>query len=97
MSAESEMILSARGLTAGYGRSQVLFGLDIEVPARGGLAILGRNGAGKTTLLRTLVGELAATGGTVEVAGERERVGRFDRNFRRSKEHDYPVGSTRTA
>ena len=71
MSAVSETILSARGLTAGYGRSQVLFGLDIEVPARGGLAILGRNGAGKTTLLRTLVGELAATGGTVEVAGER--------------------------
>jgi branched-chain amino acid transport system permease protein len=31
------------------------------------------------------------------LAGERERVGRFDRNFRRSKEHDYPVGSTRTS
>jgi branched-chain amino acid transport system permease protein len=31
------------------------------------------------------------------LAGERERVGRFDRHVETSKNHDYPVGSTRTS
>jgi branched-chain amino acid transport system ATP-binding protein len=71
MSAESESLLSGRGLRAGYGRSQVLFDIDIDVPARGGLAILGRNGAGKTTLLRALVGEIPVQGGSVALEGQR--------------------------
>jgi len=41
-----------------YGRSQVLFGVTLNVPWRGGVAILGRNGAGKTTLMKAIVGEL---------------------------------------
>ena len=43
--------LDIRDLDAGYGRSQVLFGVTLNVPWRGGVAILGRNGAGKTTLM----------------------------------------------
>lgn len=66
----SEPFLQIHGLCAGYGSSQVLFGVDLEVPATGAVAILGRNGAGKTTLLNTVLGVLRARSGSVRVRGE---------------------------
>ena len=60
-------LLEVRDLSAAYGRSQVLFGVSLNAPARGGVAVLGRNGAGKTTLLKTIIGELAAGGGTIRL------------------------------
>jgi branched-chain amino acid transport system ATP-binding protein len=57
--------LDISNLDAGYGRSQVLFGVSVSVPWRGGVAILGRNGAGKTTLMKAIVGELPLLGGSV--------------------------------
>ena len=57
--------LDISGLDAGYGRSQVLFGVTLNVPWRGGVAILGRNGAGKTTLMKAIVGELPLLGGSI--------------------------------
>lgn len=62
-------ILDVQDLHAGYGRSQVLFGVSLLVPRQGALAILGRNGAGKTTLLRTIMGELPAMEGRVFLDG----------------------------
>ena len=59
--------LDIRDLDAGYGRSQVLFGVNLTVPWRGGVAILGRNGAGKTTLMKAIVGELPLLGGSVSL------------------------------
>ena len=59
--------LDIRDLDAGYGRSQVLFGVSMSVPWRGGVAILGRNGAGKTTLMKAIVGELPLLGGSVSL------------------------------
>lgn len=68
-------LLQVEKLSAGYGRSQVLFEVSLEVLAKGGIAILGRNGAGKTTLLKTLVGEIQPMGGLIrfddrDTAGE---------------------------
>jgi branched-chain amino acid transport system ATP-binding protein len=57
--------LDVQNLDAGYGRSQVLFGVSLDVPWRGGVAILGRNGAGKTTLMRAIIGELPLLAGSV--------------------------------
>jgi branched-chain amino acid transport system ATP-binding protein len=59
--------LDVTDLDAGYGRSQVLFGVNMHVPWRGGVAVLGRNGAGKTTLMKAIVGELPLRGGTVSL------------------------------
>jgi branched-chain amino acid transport system ATP-binding protein len=59
-----------RELAGGYGASQVLFGVSLDVPERGAVAILGRNGAGKTTLLRTLLGYLPPSSGAVRLRGE---------------------------
>lgn len=62
-----ETFLDVTALDAGYGRSQVLFGINMRVPSRGGVAVLGRNGAGKTTLMKAIVGELQLRGGTVSL------------------------------
>jgi branched-chain amino acid transport system ATP-binding protein len=59
--------LDIQNLDAGYGRSQVLFGVNVSVPWRGGVAILGRNGAGKTTLMKAIIGELPLLGGSVSL------------------------------
>jgi len=63
-------LLKIDDLCAGYGRSQVLFGLSMAAPAIGGTAILGRNGAGKTTLLKTLAGELKPMSGAITLDGQ---------------------------
>jgi branched-chain amino acid transport system ATP-binding protein len=66
----SERLLEVEALRGGYGASQVLFGVSLQVPSRGAVAVLGRNGAGKTTLLRTLLGYLPPSGGTVRLGGQ---------------------------
>jgi branched-chain amino acid transport system ATP-binding protein len=64
-----DKFLDIQNLDAGYGRSQVLFGVTLSVPWRGGVAILGRNGAGKTTLMKAIVGELPVLSGAVNLDG----------------------------
>ena len=49
-------MLEIVGVTAGYGRTMVLFDVDVSIPVGGGAAVMGHNGAGKTTLLRVAVG-----------------------------------------
>jgi branched-chain amino acid transport system ATP-binding protein len=61
--------LQVRELSGGYGRTPVLFDVDIRVGAGEIVALLGRNGVGKTTLLRSVVGLLAPTRGSVRVGG----------------------------
>jgi branched-chain amino acid transport system ATP-binding protein len=61
--------LELRGVHAGYGRIEILHGLDLVVPAGTVFALLGPNGAGKTTTLKVCDGRLPATSGCVHVAG----------------------------
>lgn len=65
-----EPMLEMVGVTAGYGRSMVLFDVDVSIPVGGGAAIMGHNGAGKTTLLRVAVGLLPVRSGKVLLDGE---------------------------
>ena len=62
--------LRVRRLEAGYGRVQVLFGLDLDVGPGEAVAVLGANGAGKTTLLRAISGLLTPAAGTIALDGE---------------------------
>jgi urea transport system ATP-binding protein len=62
-------MLEIVGVTAGYGRTMVLFDVDVSIPS-GGAAIMGHNGAGKTTLLRVAVGLIPVKSGTVLLDGE---------------------------
>src|ERR1700748_2846412 len=50
------LILETKGLCAGYGEIQVLWGIDLAVRRGEITALIGSNGAGKTTLRRTLAG-----------------------------------------
>jgi len=61
--------LEMRQVRAGYGRIEVLHGVDLDVPPGAVFALLGPNGAGKSTLLKVAGGRLAARAGTVRVAG----------------------------
>jgi len=47
-------LLIARGLTAGYGKNQVLSDVNVHVAAGEVVGVLGHNGAGKTTLLKCI-------------------------------------------
>jgi branched-chain amino acid transport system ATP-binding protein len=62
-------LLEVTGLTAGYGRVEVLHGVDLAVAGNDIVALVGANGAGKTTLLRCISGQVAATGGRIRFAG----------------------------
>jgi len=62
-------LLAVRGLHAGYGASEVLFGVDLDVDAGAIVGVLGRNGMGKTTLVRSLMGQLRPSAGTIEFDG----------------------------
>jgi branched-chain amino acid transport system ATP-binding protein len=71
--------LQVRGLVAGYDRSTVLDGVDLDLDAGGVLGLLGRNGVGKSTLIMTLMGLVPSTSGSIrldgaEVAGRRPDV-----------------------
>ena len=58
-------MLELRGISAGYGDTLVLRGVDLVVPPGVVVALLGPNGAGKTTLLRVASGLLRARSGTL--------------------------------
>ncbi|MCI0869745.1 MAG: ABC transporter ATP-binding protein, partial [Chloroflexi bacterium] len=63
------LAIEAKGLRKAYGRTQVLRGLDLDVPWGQVLTILGPNGSGKTTLIKTLAALIRPDEGTVQVAG----------------------------
>jgi branched-chain amino acid transport system ATP-binding protein len=62
-------VLSFAGVEAGYGKTEVLHDVAMEVRPRSVVALIGANGAGKTTLLRVASGLLAPSAGKVEVDG----------------------------
>jgi branched-chain amino acid transport system ATP-binding protein len=64
-------LLELRSVEAGYGASQVLFGVDLAIREGEVATLLGRNGMGKTTTLRALFGLIPARSGEIRFAGER--------------------------
>ena len=68
MSANS--ILSVSGLSAFYGSSQVLFGVDLEVGEGQCMALLGRNGAGKSTTMKAIAGIIPSATGKITLDGQ---------------------------
>lgn len=63
-------MLSMRAVESGYGASQVLFGVDLDINAGQVVTLLGRNGMGKSTLLRTMFGQLPLRAGRIRFAGQ---------------------------
>jgi branched-chain amino acid transport system ATP-binding protein len=70
-----EALLIARGVEAGYGNRQVLFGVDLDVVEGEAVALLGANGSGKSTLLNAISGFVRPRRGSIrldnsELAGQ---------------------------
>lgn len=63
-------MLKVSGLTSGYGKTQILNGLDFEVNQGEIVTLIGANGAGKTTTLKTVCGVIPTSAGKVEFAGQ---------------------------
>ncbi|TIR27828.1 MAG: ABC transporter ATP-binding protein [Mesorhizobium sp.] len=79
----AEPLLSIRGLKAGYGDFQALFGIDLDLGAGEVLALIGANGAGKSTLLKAIVGLVPCGREMVSLRGEPIGGARPDRIARR--------------
>ena len=62
-------LLEVRDLVAGYGDSDVLRGLSLQVEAGELIAVIGPNGAGKSTLLKVLAGLVPPRVGEIRLAG----------------------------
>jgi len=62
-------LLNVQGLTASYGPSQALFGVDLALDEGEVLALMGRNGMGKSTTIKVICGMLAASDGVLDFAG----------------------------
>ena len=63
------MMLEVSGLSARYGATPVLRGIDLAVREREIVAVIGRNGVGKTTTMRCLIGLLRASAGSIRYRG----------------------------
>ncbi len=63
-------LLQIENLQAAYGRSQVLFGVNLEVYSGTVVSLLGRNGMGKTTTIRSLLGITQVSAGKVRFSGQ---------------------------
>lgn len=70
MTATTSGILELRDVKAGYGTYEVLHGVNLDVPERAIVALLGHNGGGKSTLLKAIFGVISVASGTVRFAGE---------------------------
>ncbi|MEV1293564.1 urea ABC transporter ATP-binding subunit UrtE [Pseudonocardia sp. NPDC049635] len=65
-----EAMLAVVDVDVAYGRTTVVHGIDLTVPADGVTSVLGHNGAGKTTLLAAAAGLLPAARGRILLDGE---------------------------
>lgn len=68
--ADDQILLEARGVSAGYGALAAVRDLDMHVRSGEIVAVLGANGAGKTTTLLTLAGEIEPMAGEVRWLGQ---------------------------
>ncbi|MER5542938.1 metal ABC transporter ATP-binding protein [Streptomyces sp. NPDC001118] len=69
-----EPVIALRGVTAELGARPVLRGIDLTVGRGEVVALLGANGSGKSTAIRTIIGQVPASDGTIELFGTPRRA-----------------------
>jgi branched-chain amino acid transport system ATP-binding protein len=65
----TSLALEVKNIESGYGRIQILWGVNVILQEGSVVAILGPNGAGKTTLLKTIMGIIRAWKGSIKMYG----------------------------
>ena len=63
--------LRLQGVSAGYGETVVLEGIDLALAEGESLSVIGRNGVGKSTLLATIMGHTTLHSGQIAFSGRR--------------------------
>jgi branched-chain amino acid transport system ATP-binding protein len=66
----AEPLLEVSGVEAGYGLSQVLFGVSLAIAPGEMITLMGRNGMGKTTTVRSIMGLTRALRGAIRFGGK---------------------------
>ena len=61
--------LEIRGLSAGYGRTEILRGIDLELEPGESMCMVGPNGAGKSTVLNAIFGFADVSAGSITLDG----------------------------
>ena len=74
---EGEPAIDIRGLRAGYGRMEVLHGIDLVAGRGQSLCLIGPNGAGKSTVLHSAFGFADVMAGSIHVSGQRRHPPRL--------------------
>lgn len=66
----NEFVIQTSGLKKSFGKSNVLNGVDLQIPKGSIVGLIGTNGAGKSTLLKCLLGLLKISEGSASVYGD---------------------------
>jgi branched-chain amino acid transport system ATP-binding protein len=66
----TDTLLSLDNVQAGYGMTEVLQGVTLDVDRGSVVSLVGRNGVGKTTTLRSIIGNITPTGGSITFDGD---------------------------
>src|SRR5215210_3544739 len=87
-------MIRVTGLRKRFGNSEILKGIDFEVPPQTVLGVIGASGSGKSTLLRCLNGLETINGGTIECDNVRLEAGLSHADYRhRVKDLRLKVGT----
>jgi ABC-type polar amino acid transport system ATPase subunit len=76
-------MIRVTGLRKRFGDSEILKGIDFEVPPQTVLGVIGASGSGKSTLLRCLNGLESINGGTIECDNVRLEAGLSHSDYRK--------------
>src|SRR6188768_2793121 len=63
-------MLTLSGINVFYDGSRILRGVNLQVPEKSLVCLMGRNGVGKTTTLKSIVGLAPTSAGAVKLDGE---------------------------
>jgi urea transport system ATP-binding protein len=64
-------MLTLSNISASYGGSRILRGVNLTVPANSLVCLMGRNGVGKTTTLKSIMGLVPTDAGDVTLDGQK--------------------------
>lgn len=68
-------MIKTKNLVSGYGKLQILFGMDIELNKGELVTIIGPNGSGKSTLIKSIMGLVKPWSGEVIIGGQTDIAG----------------------
>jgi len=65
----TDALLEVHDLTAGYGSTPILRGIELAIQPGEIVAVIGRNGVGKSTMMRSLIGQIRVWHGSIRFNG----------------------------